>query len=112
MVLEKFVPFPQGDALSPLLFNFTLQDAFRKVQENKFGLELNETHQLLVYADGVNLFGNNVNTVRRKHNLQPKLIRKLVWKTEKTKYILKSYYQNAWKNYKINIANTSFEDMI
>jgi hypothetical protein len=43
------------DALSPLPFNFALEYDIRKIQDNQVGMKLNGTHQLLVYADDVNL---------------------------------------------------------
>ena len=41
----------QVDALSPLLFNFALEYAIKRIQVNQYGLKLNGTHQLLAYAD-------------------------------------------------------------
>jgi hypothetical protein len=41
----------QGDALSPLPFNYASQYSIRRVQVNQDGLKLNGAHQLLVYAD-------------------------------------------------------------
>jgi hypothetical protein len=49
----------------PLPFNFALEYVIRKVLENQLGLKLNGTHQLLAYADDVNLLGDNTDTVNK-----------------------------------------------
>jgi len=54
----------QGDALAPLLFNFALDYAIRRVQVNQDCLKFNGTHQLLVYAD-VNILSGSVHTVKK-----------------------------------------------
>jgi hypothetical protein len=53
----------QGHALSPLLFNFALKYAIRRVQVNQDGLKLNGTHQLLIYVDEV--LGRSIHTVKK-----------------------------------------------
>ena len=53
----------QGD-VSPLLSNCALEYAIRRVQVNQDGLKLNGTHQLLAYADDVNVLGGSEHTVK------------------------------------------------
>jgi hypothetical protein len=55
----------QGDALSPSLFNFALAHAIRRVQVKQDDLKINYTHQLLVYADDVNILGGSVHTIQK-----------------------------------------------
>jgi len=55
----------QGDSLSPLLFNFALQYTIKRVQVNQDGLKLNNTYQLLVYADYVNILGGSVPIIQK-----------------------------------------------
>jgi len=50
----------QGDALAPMLFKIGFEYAIRRVQVNQDGLKLNGTHQLLAYADDVNILGGSI----------------------------------------------------
>jgi hypothetical protein len=55
----------QGNALSPLLFDYALEYAIWKVQKNQEGLKLKGTYQLLVYVDDLNLLGDNTNIIKK-----------------------------------------------
>jgi len=50
----------QGDALSPLLFNFALEYAILKIKGDKKRLSWNGFNQLFVYADDVDLIGDDI----------------------------------------------------
>ena len=82
----------QGDALSPLLFNFALEWAIRRKQVNRDGLKLNGTHQLLAYADDVNILGGSILAV--KENAESLVVAAkengLEVNADKTKYMVTS----------------------
>jgi hypothetical protein len=103
----------QGDALLPLLFNFAVEYAIRKVQENQFGLKLSGTHQLLANADDVNLLRDNVDTIKKNTETLIDAGKEvgLEINVEKTKYMLLSRHQNVSQNRDIKITNRSFENV-
>ena len=47
-----------------MLFNFALEYAIRRFQANQDGLKLIDTHQLLAYADDVNILGGGTHTLQ------------------------------------------------
>ncbi|KAJ4436711.1 hypothetical protein ANN_16843 [Periplaneta americana] len=103
----------QGDALSPLLFNFALEYAIRKVQDNKEGLELNGLHQLLVYADDMKMLGENPQTIRENAEILLEASKPIGLEVnpEKTKYMIMPRDQNIVRNGTIKIGDLSFEEV-
>jgi hypothetical protein len=77
------------------------------------GLKLNETHQLLVYADDVNLLGGNRDTIKKNTGTLIDANKKvgLEVNTEKTKYMLLLCHQNAGQNHTMKTDNRSFENV-
>jgi hypothetical protein len=103
----------QGDALSPLLFNFALEYDIRRVKVNQDGLKLNGTHQLLAYVDDVNILGGSAHTV--KENAEALVVAtkeiELEVNADKTKYMIMSRDQNAGRSYSMKIDTSYIESV-
>jgi PAB1-binding protein PBP1 len=96
-----------------LLFNFALEHHNRRVQVNQNGLKLNGTHQLLVYADDVDILGGRVH-IKQKNTETFVVTRKkigLELNADKTKNVVMSRDQNARRSHNINIDIKPFERM-
>ena len=100
----------QGDALSPLLFNFTLEYAVKKVQEINLGLDMNGTHQVLAYADDVNLIGDDIR-IERNADVLLNACKEigLAVNTGKTEYMEIGRHRGMIANAHIKIGSNSFE---
>ena len=101
----------QGDALSPLLFNFALDYAIKGVQVNLDGLKLNGTHQRLFYADNVNILGRSVHTIKKNTEALVVTRKKTGLKenADKSKYIVMNRDENAGRSHNIKTDSISFE---
>jgi len=74
-------------------------------------MKLNGTHQLLVYADDVNILGGSVHAV--KENAEALIMASkeigLEVNADKTKYMVMSGDQNAGQSHSMKSDNSSFE---
>jgi preprotein translocase subunit YajC len=74
-------------------------------------MKLNVTHQLLVYADDVNISGGSVGTVKKIADALVVATKKtgLEVNVEKTTYVIMSQDQNGRRSHRIDIENSSSE---
>ena len=74
-------------------------------------MKLNGTHQLLAYADDVNILGGNIYTLKENAEALVPATREigLEVSADKTKYMVMSRDQNAGQNHSVRIDNSTFE---
>ena len=74
-------------------------------------MKLKGTHQLLAYADDVNILGGSIYTLKENAETLVATTREigLEVNADKTKYMVMSRDQNAGRNYSVRIDNSTFE---
>jgi hypothetical protein len=94
-----------------LFFKFSLEYAIRRVQVNQNGLKLNGTHQLLAYAEDVNILGEGICTVKEDVEALVAATKEigLEVNADKTKYMDMSREQTAGLGHTVEVDNGSIE---
>ena len=74
-------------------------------------MKLNGTHQLLAYADDVNILGGSIPTLKENAEALVAANREigLEISADKTKNMVMSRDQNAGRNYSVRVNNSTFE---
>ena len=73
--------------------------------------DMNGKYRLLVYADDVNMLGENLQTIRENTEIFIKASKDILLEvnSENTKYVITSRQENIVQNQNIVIENLSFE---
>jgi hypothetical protein len=75
-------------------------------------MELNRAHQFLLYADDINILGDDINTIKKNMALlEASTEVGLEVNMEKTKHVVVSPDQNKGKNHNLLTVNKSFENV-
>lgn len=102
----------QGDALSCMLFNLTLERVIRKIEINPGGTLLNRTVQYLAYADDLDILSRNERGMKEalEELTEESLKAGLCINKDKTKYMLMNRAQRSSVN-QIMVGRYSFENV-
>jgi len=99
----------KGDALSSLLFNLALKYDIRKFRANHMLFKFHGTHQVIIYADDVNLRSQSIHDISFISPLWGDWSRSKCW--ESLKYVSVPWTTYSTKSRYINTCNTSFENV-